>query len=206
MRPRSFLYPFMIIAALLIMTGCEQTERIETRSEKSATANPGTTAAPEKTRGNHENTIHAAAELEPTAGNHASGKVEFTQVSDGVRIVAHLQGLSPGSYGFHVHEYGDCSAPDAESAGGHFNPHNTPHGGPDSPPEERHAGDLGNIEVDEDGRGFYERVDSVIELSGPDSILGRSVVVHAEEDDLTTQPAGDAGDRIACGVIRQEIR
>jgi superoxide dismutase, Cu-Zn family len=141
----------------------------------------------------------AVAALNPTKGNDANGVVTFEAVEGGVKIVAKIEGLTPGKHGFHIHEFGDCSAPDGASAGGHFNPTHKKHGGPDH--LERHAGDLGNIVADEKGHGEYERVDSVITLSGPDTIIGRSVVIHSNADDFVTQPTGNAGGRVACGII-----
>jgi superoxide dismutase, Cu-Zn family len=141
----------------------------------------------------------AIAVLHPTEGNEARGVVTFTRTGKGVRIVAEVEGLTPGQHGFHVHEYGDCSSPDAESAGGHFNPSGQRHGGPSD--KERHVGDFGNIEAKADGKGYYDRVDTMITLDGPHSIIGRAVVVHAEPDDFKTQPTGGAGARLACGVV-----
>jgi Cu-Zn family superoxide dismutase len=144
----------------------------------------------------------AVAVLKPTEGNKVQGTVTFTTVEGGVLVVADVYNLTPGKHGFHVHEHGDCSAHDASSAGGHFNPGKTKHGGPDS--AERHAGDLGNLEADKDGKAHYSRVDKMITLNGSDSIVTRSVVVHAGEDDFVTQPTGNSGPRIACGVIEKE--
>jgi Cu-Zn family superoxide dismutase len=141
----------------------------------------------------------AVAVLSPTEGNTAHGVVTFNKTVDGIKIVADMEGLSPGKHGFHIHEFGDCTAPDAVSAGGHFNPDNMPHGAPSD--MERHVGDLGNLEANEEGMAHYERTDNLISLSGPHSIIGLSVVVHAGEDDLTSQPSGNAGPRVACGVI-----
>lgn len=141
----------------------------------------------------------AVAVLHPTEGSNVKGEVHFTETGSGVKVVADVQGLSPGKHGFHIHEYGDCTAPDAKSAGGHFNPFDKPHGGPED--EERHVGDLGNITAGEDGNASYERVDSHLKLSGENSIVGLAVVVHKKEDDFTTQPTGGAGARAACGVI-----
>ncbi len=142
----------------------------------------------------------ASVFLNPTKGNKAHGIVSFTEVDGGgIQIIADVEGLAPGKHGFHIHEFGDCSAPDGSSAGGHFNPTGTPHGSPDH--AERHAGDLGNIVADENGRGHYERLDKVIKLSGPHTIMGRSLVVHSNADDYSTQPTGNAGGRICCGVI-----
>ena len=141
------------------------------------------------------------AMLHGTEGNeNVHGFVMFTQDEDGVFVAAHAEGLPANSvHGFHVHEFGDCSAPDATSAGGHFNPHGRDHGGPDS--EARHVGDLGNLHSDENGIAHLEMLDHKLELSGPNSIIGKAVVVHVQEDDLTSQPVGNAGARIACGVI-----
>ncbi len=97
---------------------------------------------------------------------------------------------------------GDCSAHDASSAGGHLST-GSPHGGPDSP--QRHVGDLGNIVADDKGHGHYDRVDKVIRLEGPLSIVGRSVIVHAGADDFVTQPAGNPGARVGCGVVKAEV-
>lgn len=141
----------------------------------------------------------AQAILHATKGNQAEGVVTFTEVPGGVRIVADINYLEPGKHGFHIHEFGDCSAPDGSSAGGHFNPKKTKHGSPDS--LERHAGDLGNIVANDKGQAHYERLDKLIVLDGPDTIIGRSVVVHANADDFVTQPTGNAGGRVACGVI-----
>jgi Cu-Zn family superoxide dismutase len=98
-----------------------------------------------------------------------------------------------------VHQFGDCSAPDATSAGGHFNPSDHPHGAPDA--DERHAGDMGNIEANDQGVATLDYVDKVMKLDGPGSIIGHAVIVHEKADDLKSQPTGDAGGRIACGVV-----
>lgn len=145
--------------------------------------------------------LKASALLSPTKGSSVHGIVTFQAVADGVLIVADVYGLQPGKHGFHVHEKGDCSAEDASSAGGHFNPTSKPHGGPDS--SERHVGDLGNIVADKAGHAHYERVDKLVKLEGGESIIGKSVIVHAAEDDLKGQPTGNAGGRLACGVIEQ---
>jgi Cu-Zn family superoxide dismutase len=141
----------------------------------------------------------AVAVVDGLGDHKVKGKVTFTQKSDGVEIVAELTGLEPGEHGFHIHEFGDCSMADGKCAGGHFNPTGMPHAGPDA--EKRHAGDFGNIKADASGKAMYKRVDNMISFSGANSIIGRSVIVHAKPDDLKTQPSGDAGDRIGCGVI-----
>jgi superoxide dismutase, Cu-Zn family len=144
--------------------------------------------------------LKAIAVLHPTEGNKVSGTVTFTEVADGVQVHAELTGLTPGKHGFHVHEFGDCSAADASSAGAHFNPTNQPHAAPDA--TARHVGDMGNIEADTSGAAKLDYLDHSMSLANDDrSIIGRSVVVHAKTDDLKSQPAGDSGARVACGVI-----
>ncbi len=141
----------------------------------------------------------AVCVLHPTEGNDVKGIIIFTDTGSGVKVEADLTGLTPGKHGFHVHQLGDCSAPDGTSAGGHFNPENTPHAGPGA--AIRHVGDLGNIEADADGNAHYEREDKMISLNGEHSIIGRGIIVHAGEDDLMSQPTGAAGARVSCGVI-----
>ena len=141
----------------------------------------------------------AIAVLVPTAGSKVTGTVTFTKAADGVKVVADITGLTPGKHGFHIHEFGDCSDPKGESAGGHFNPTKHQHAGPDA--SERHAGDMGNIEADASGKAHLEYTDKAMKLSGDGSILGHAVIVHEKVDDLTTQPTGNAGGRLACGVI-----
>ena len=145
--------------------------------------------------------VRAVAELIPTEGNETTGTVTFTAQAGGILVTVDAKGLAPGQHGFHIHEHGDCSAMDAASAGGHFNPDATPHGAPGNPPAQRHLGDLGNLEAGQDGTAHYENTDALISLSGPNSIVGKAVIVHAQPDDFTSQPTGNAGPRLACGVI-----
>jgi Cu-Zn family superoxide dismutase len=140
----------------------------------------------------------AAAQLEPKSGSQVTGMVTFTKVGDEIQVVADIQNLKPGKHGFHIHEKGDCSAADAASAGGHFNPTQQHHGGPTT--LDHHTGDLGNIVADSSGKAHLDWKGK-LSLSGKDSIIGRSVVVHEKEDDLKTDPAGNSGARIACGII-----
>ena len=145
------------------------------------------------------NITKAVAVIHPTEGNKVNGLVTFTLEGDSIKVVADIDGLAPGKHGFHIHEYGDCSASDGTSAGGHFNPTNKPHGAPTD--TSRHVGDLGNIEANKDGKAHYEWTDHLISFKGPNSIIGRGIIIHAGEDDLKTQPTGNAGARVACGVI-----
>jgi Cu-Zn family superoxide dismutase len=144
--------------------------------------------------------LKAIAVLHPTEDNKITGTVTFTEVADGVQVQAEITGLTPGEHGFHVHEFGDCSAADASSAGAHFNPTNQPHAAPDA--AARHVGDMGNVEADASGVAKLNYLDHNMSLTNDQrSIIGRSVLVHAKEDDLKSQPAGDSGARVACGVI-----
>ncbi|MDT3671050.1 MAG: superoxide dismutase family protein [Aromatoleum sp.] len=143
----------------------------------------------------------AEASLAPTQGNKTAGKVSFTQADGGVRIEAHVTGLTPGGHGFHLHEKGDCSAPDATSAGGHFNPTKKAHGHPDK--GEHHLGDLPMLEADAKGEATLTTVVKGVSIGeGENGIVGRAVIVHAAPDDYKTQPTGNSGGRVACGVIQ----
>ena len=141
---------------------------------------------------------YVVAKIAPTQGNAATGEVRFYKVEGGVRVVARLEGLTPGIHGFHLHEKGDCSAPDATSAGGHYNPDGSPHGRPEAAAAQRHAGDLGNIEAGPNGKATLDRVDPILVY---ENLVGLAVLVHAKADDLTSQPAGNAGPRVGCGAI-----
>ena len=142
----------------------------------------------------------ASAGLAPTKGNKTVGEVTFEQVGDKVRVTAQVINLKPNQeHGFHVHEVGDCSSGDGMSAKGHFNPYGKPHG----QGAERHAGDMPNLKADAKGRiRLVTELDIITLTPGPASIIGRGVIVHADPDDYRTQPTGNAGARLACGVIK----
>ena len=143
----------------------------------------------------------AAAGLEPTKGNKVIGEVNFERVGGKVRVTAQLINLTPNQeHGFHIHEVGDCSSGDGMSAKGHFNPYGKPHGPQGS---EHHAGDMPNLKADAKGKArLTADLDIVTLTSGPASIIGRALIVHADADDYRTQPTGNSGARIACGVIK----
>jgi Cu-Zn family superoxide dismutase len=143
----------------------------------------------------------AVAEIKPTQGNAVTGTARFVQQGDRTLVQVRVAGLTPNSvHGFHVHEKGDCSAPDGTSAGGHFNPGGKAHGSADKP--EHHAGDLPNLRADAAGTANYEwQTDALTVGTGSNGVIGRSVVVHRDPDDYTSQPAGNSGARVACGVI-----
>jgi Cu-Zn family superoxide dismutase len=172
----------MFLAAWMTMTACKQYTVNDNTGDKSQNI-------PEE----------AVCVLHPTSGNSVHGIVKFKREGSRIRVNVHMEGLSEGNHGFHVHQYGDCSAEDGTSAGGHFNPYNNSHGSPSD--SERHVGDLGNIIADSEGTVNMEFLDTVISFEGPSSIIGRAIIVHAGEDDLVSQPTGDAGARVACGVI-----
>ncbi len=209
MNTPSTLLVLALCSALL--TACSEEKSAVQPSAESNAASPTATTTPLPTTSpiavspvtpspEAAGPLQAVAELQPTQGNNVKGTVTFTEVADGVRVNAEITGLTPGKHGFHVHEKGDCSAPDATSAGDHFNPTSKPHGAADA--LERHDGDMGNIEADASGEAKLNYIDHNISLvAGERSVIGRGVIVHANPDDLTSQPSGNAGARVACGVI-----
>jgi Cu-Zn family superoxide dismutase len=144
----------------------------------------------------------ASASLESRSGSNTKGTVNFVWQGHDVLVTGNFSGLKPNAeQGFHVHEKGDCSAPDATSAGGHFNPDTKPHGMPGS--GANHAGDMPNIKSDANGNAIYSaKLSGFAVNNGPTGILGKSVVVHRDPDDYKSQPAGNSGPRIACGLIK----
>lgn len=154
----------------------------------------------------------AAARLEALANSGVSGAITFVPTKVGLEVRYELTGLPAGRHGFHVHEGTSCGPADLPedadtepdpggAAGGHFNPQSTPHGAPDAAPASRHAGDVGNVEAGADGRASGRVVDALAALEGPNAIVGRAVVVHENPDDLASQPGGNAGGRLACGIV-----
>ena len=142
----------------------------------------------------------AEARLAPTQDNRVVGVVTFTQTGNKVRVIAEVSGLTPGPHGFHIHDKGDCSAPDGTSAGGHFNPGGKPHGNPEQ--AEHHAGDMPQLIANAAGVATMTAyLDGLTISEGGNAIVGRSVIVHAAPDDFKTQPTGNSGARQACGVI-----
>lgn len=143
----------------------------------------------------------AVAELVATQGNEVSGSVNFKKTPEGVAVTGMIEGLTPGEHGFHIHENGDCSSTDGKSAGGHFAPGGQPHGAPDA--DEHHEGDMGNLSANEEGVAELDEQFDFLEMGdGEASILGKALIVHGGADDLESQPSGDAGARVACGVIK----
>jgi Cu-Zn family superoxide dismutase len=146
--------------------------------------------------------LRATAQLQPTKGSKTFGEATFEEADGKIHVVVYVQGLKPGQeHGLHIHEVGDCSSGDGMSTKGHFNPYGKPHAHAGTP--ERHAGDLPSLKAGKDGRAKVDVMLDVITIAaGPGSIVGRGLIVHADPDDYKTQPTGNAGPRIACGVIR----
>lgn len=192
------IIPAFFFASLLLLAACEP--------EPDAGA-PGTELAP--TAGALEDSV-AVARIEPLGDSGVQGEVTFRPEGEGVRVEANLTGLSEGEHGFHVHENGDCSDADTDNdgtpepggaAGGHFNPNDNPHGAPTDPAGEHHLGDMGNITANTTGEAQLDDTFDFLTLGGPEGIVGKALVVHGGRDDLTSQPSGDAGPRVGCGVI-----
>lgn len=141
----------------------------------------------------------ATATLSARSGSNVSGSVGFAETSGGLKIRAKVAGLAPGAHGFHIHEAGDCSAPDAASAKGHFNPAGKAHGHYSE--ADHHGGDMPNLMANARGEATFDFTLAGVGLSGPTGVVGRSIVVHADPDDYKSQPAGNSGARVACGVI-----
>ncbi len=144
----------------------------------------------------HVDIKDAVAVLLPMKNSGVAGVVLFKQEKGYVNVTGEVTGLTPGKHGFHIHMFGDLRAPDGMSAGGHYDPHGHKHGGPDA--KERHEGDLGNLEANAQGVAKVNVKAKGVELN---QVVGRSIVVHGDTDDLKSQPAGNAGPRIALGVI-----
>lgn len=186
-----------VTAALLAVTllaACGKRDEAKTDANAPVASTAAPTSGPPM--------ASAALQVAPTQGNTASGMLSVTAEADGVRISGQLNGLPKGAeVGFHIHEKGDCSAPDASSAGDHFNPTNAQHGNPES--GAHHAGDMLNAKSDDTGMAQVDVEATGVTLGGgqPNDVLGRAVVVHEKPDDYTTQPSGNSGPRIACGVI-----
>lgn len=171
------IFALWIISSIFLLTGCVSLDSVDEK----------------------ENVSKAVVKLYPTEGNTANGVIWFTKVVGGVKVEGHIDGLPEGSHGFHIHQFGDCSAGNGKSAGGHFNPDGKEHGSRMA--ELRHTGDLGNISADSTGRAVFSFIDEIISFSGKRSILSRGVIIHEDADDLSSQPTGAAGSRLACGVV-----
>lgn len=194
MRTRTWLALLVLAVAWLALAGCaaEQKEPAPP-AEEAAAPPPEPEPAP----------VVARATLQFTDSfPNASGTVTFTEIEGGVQVSAEIDyggETRVGLHGIHLHADGDCSAEDFTSTGGHFNPTGVAHGAPDA--DEHHAGDFGNIEIGDDFKGTLELVSTMFGFEGETGVIGRGVILHAGEDDLTSQPTGAAGARDACGAV-----
>lgn len=191
-----------VIAVTLLFAACGQTENEPEGVADGRTRPDNPMPEPAELASPGQAPEGAAAQMAPTEGNTAAGSLALTAEADAVRVSGSIQGLEPNSeFGFHIHEKGDCSAPDATSAGGHFNPEKVDHGNPEGPTH--HVGDMSNIKSDEQGVAQVDtRASGATLHSGePTDVLGKAIVVHEDPDDYTSQPSGNSGSRIACGVI-----
>lgn len=145
--------------------------------------------------------VSAFAVLEPVGSGNARGDASFIDTEDGLEVVVTMTGLEPGQHGIHVHEMGDCTGPAAEVGGEHFNPDGSQHGAPADDPSSRHAGDFGNISADENGEAQLNLTVDDLTVEGTRGVVGRAIIVHMSEDDFSSQPAGESGDAVSCGVI-----
>lgn len=171
---------FFLICGLITLIGCENVQKALTISTSSK---------------------QAIAIINPTSGSTVTGMAVFTLTGETVMLSIEIQNTSPGVHGVHIHENGDCSSPDGKSAGGHWNPTEVAHGKWGE--GEFHLGDIGNITVGDDGTGTIELSTELWEI-GTGSIrdvVGKGIIVHADADDFVSQPSGNAGARIGCGVI-----
>lgn len=146
----------------------------------------------------------AMALIEPRSGSKVTGRAEFTQQGNKVKLTIQIENATPGTHAAHLHEKGDCSDPEAKSAGNHWNPTSQDHGKWGHSPF--HQGDIGNIEVGADGKGTLTLETDLWSIGGDTSkdVVGKAVVVHASPDDFKSQPAGNAGGRVGCGVVEKK--
>ena len=184
-----FLTLFFLLSAC--GTGSQQADQTED-------ANTGQNADEKTNNG-------ATAKMEAASGSNVTGEAKFTDQGGSVRFELTVENLTPGEHAVHLHEKGDCSAEDASSAGGHWNPTMKPHG-KRGDGTSYHKGDIGNMNVGQDGKGTMTLTVQGWSIGGADStnVVGKSVIVHEKADDFTSQPAGNAGARLSCGVIKAD--
>ena len=175
------VFPIVAVSICLLAAGCDRL------------ADRGKGASPTVNQ--------ATAVLQPKGDSGLSGTARFEPAGDEITFHIQVQNAPPGSHAVHIHEIGDCSSPDGKSAGGHWNPTGEEHGKWGTPPH--HLGDIGNLEIDSEGNGEMTLKTGRWSIGGPagTDVVGRAIIVHAGADDLASQPTGNAGGRIGCGVI-----
>jgi Cu-Zn family superoxide dismutase len=203
-RRRSVLAASLVLSVLGAAAAVMAAAREGKVAPTAAAVAPAAPAAPAAGQAHGAQAVAATATLASADDPKLSGTVIFTQLADAVRVEVNVAGVDlPGPHGIHLHEKGACEADGAgkryTSAGGHFNPGGAPHACREM--TAHHAGDFGNIEIQADGSGHLAVVTAALSLHGPNSPIGKSVVLHAGEDDCKTQPAGNSGARLACGVV-----
>lgn len=188
----------LVVSLMAAIAGCAHKGASNTESAEGARKeHPPMDAAVSASAGGK-----ASAHLEAKSGSSVSGHAEFSESAEGVKLVLHVENAPPGEHGAHIHEKGDCSDAEAKNAGSHWNPAGHKHGAP--PPSSVHLGDLGNITVGSDGTGHLEITSAEWKIGGgsPEDVLGKAIVIHGGPDDLVSDPAGNSGPRIGCGVIQ----
>ena len=173
------------LAMLVLLVGCAAEQESETAA-----------AADEDTQ------LQAVAEIGPANDSAVQGRATFAAAEDSVTLLIEVEGAQPGLHAVHIHELGDCSAADATSAGGHWNPMQAAHGRWDHDPH--HLGDIGNLMVADDGSGTLQMTSRLWSIGTGElnDVVGKAIIMHVSSDDFSTQPTGGAGSRIACGVIQ----
>lgn len=187
----------LCLALALALSTCQRTAE----PDPATAGNAATAPVADNVAASAPAADRATVTLAPTQGNQTAGQVSFI-VSDGtIRVTGQVTGLKPGSeHGFHVHEFGDCSAPDASSAGDHFNPSQKPH----AAPGQGHDGAMHNLRADDQGNATVDDIlPAKVNIGRGDDfdIVGHALIVHSDADDYVSQPVGNAGARLACGVI-----
>lgn len=195
------IFVLMLVLPLAMLIGACQVAGLETGGIQMSTMDSALEAnASGMSQHDGAGVTQAVAVLQPMSNSATTGVLTFTRTADGIEVAGTVMGLTPGGeHGFHVHEWGDCRAPDGKSAGGHFNPGDFPHAHPEE--EERHAGAMPNIVANDEGVAAVNFVNNDITFWGADSVLGRGMIIHAGPDDYVSQPSGAAGPRVACGII-----
>lgn len=181
--------PALLLSGIVALGACQSNTTTETTNVDSTASD---------SMGMQQQQPEYVAQIQPINDSNVHGTVTFTQQDSLVRVVANLTGLNPGEHGIHVHQNGDCSS-NGEAAGGHWAGMGTKHGSPNDQMPNRHEGDLGNIQADQSGNANLELTDNAIQF---DSLAGHAVIIHAGRDDLKSQPSGDSGSRVGCGVIQ----
>jgi Cu-Zn family superoxide dismutase len=197
----------LLLGSALALSACQPAEAPVAETAPPPAAPVETPAPPAEPAAELQAAASARSSLQPVADSGVGGELRFTVENGAVRVTGTLTGLKPGgTHAFHIHEFGNCTAADASSAGGHFNPAAAAHGNREGEGE-HHAGDIPNQTADRDGNANVDQLLEGLEIGsdGELDILGRGVIVHADADDYTTQPTGNAGGRLACGVIEAEI-